>query len=101
MESTFKCLFKDTLLWRVVMSMNLRNPEEGYIEEPAAKDFVSRKAHIIALNEAWGTEAVKNKQQSTFILKFGNPLSIPYLSCTVLLSRGLCHGRKYKLEAYV
>jgi hypothetical protein len=34
------------------MSTNLRNPKEGYVEEPAAKDFVARKAHTIALNKA-------------------------------------------------
>ncbi len=57
-KSTFKCLFKDTLLWHVVMSTNLRNPNKGYVEEPAAKDSVARKAHIITLSEVWGTEAV-------------------------------------------
>jgi hypothetical protein len=25
---------------------------QGYIEDPAAKDFVARKAHIIALSKA-------------------------------------------------
>jgi hypothetical protein len=39
------------------MSTNLRNPKEGYVEEPAAKDFVARKARIIALGKAQGTEA--------------------------------------------
>ncbi len=34
------------------------NPKEGYIEEPAAKDFVVRKACIIALSKAQGREAV-------------------------------------------
>jgi hypothetical protein len=28
---------------------------QGYVEEPAAKDFVARKASTIALSEAWGT----------------------------------------------
>jgi hypothetical protein len=40
------------------MSRNLRNPEEGYVEEPPAKDFVVRKACIIALSKVQGTEAV-------------------------------------------
>jgi hypothetical protein len=41
------------------MSTNLRNPKEGYVKEPAAKDFVARKAHIIALSKAHQeTEAV-------------------------------------------
>jgi hypothetical protein len=35
-----------------------------------------------------------DKQQSSFIHKFGNPLKIPYPSCIALLSRGLCHARK-------
>jgi hypothetical protein len=37
------------------MSTNLRNPKEGYVEEPAAKDFVARKARTIPLSEAQGT----------------------------------------------
>jgi hypothetical protein len=50
---------------------------QGYVEDPAAKDFIARKARTIAsLSKARGT------QQSTFN-KFGNPLRIPYLSCTV------------------
>jgi hypothetical protein len=28
---------------------------QGYVEDPAAKDFVARKAHTIALSEAQGT----------------------------------------------
>jgi hypothetical protein len=28
---------------------------QGYIEDPAAKDFVARKAHTIALSKAQGT----------------------------------------------
>ena len=28
---------------------------QGYVEEPAAKDFLARKAHIIALSEVQGT----------------------------------------------
>ena len=27
---------------------------QGYVEDPAAKDFVARKAHTIALSEAQG-----------------------------------------------
>jgi hypothetical protein len=40
------------------MSTHLRNPKEGYVEEPAVMDFVARKARIIALSKARGTEAV-------------------------------------------
>jgi hypothetical protein len=43
----FKCLSLDTPLWHDVMSMSLK--------EPAAKDFVERKAHTIALSKAQGT----------------------------------------------
>jgi hypothetical protein len=39
------------------MSTNLRDPKDGYIKEPATKDFVVRKARIIALSKAQGTEA--------------------------------------------
>jgi hypothetical protein len=82
---------------------------QGYIEEIPAKDFVARKARTIAFSKAQGTHwnVIKckkplgsiqklsmKKEQSTFIHKFGNPLRIPYPSCTALLSRGLSHARK-------
>jgi hypothetical protein len=28
---------------------------QGYVKEPAAKDFIAKKAHAIALSEAQGT----------------------------------------------
>jgi hypothetical protein len=37
------------------MSMNLRNPKEGYVEEPTAKDFLARKAHTITLSKVQRT----------------------------------------------
>jgi hypothetical protein len=40
------------------MSTNLTKHKEGYVEEPAAKEFIARKARIIALSKAQGTEAV-------------------------------------------
>ncbi len=40
---------------------------QGYVEYPAAKDFVARKAHTIALCKAQGT------QQSTLIHELGIP----------------------------
>jgi hypothetical protein len=46
-----------------------------YVEDPAAKDFVVRKARTIALSKA------RETQQSTLFTS-GNPLGIPYLSCT-------------------
>ena len=48
---------------------------QGYVEDPAAKDFVARKAHTIALSKVQGT------QQSTLFTS-GNPLGIPYPSVT-------------------
>jgi hypothetical protein len=102
--NTFKCLIKDSPLWRGIISTNLKKPEvqydhkkgmlsnqpqlmrvtptallgswvlkpikdmmslgtdfethanwQGCIEEPAAKYFVAKKAHTIALSKAWGT----------------------------------------------
>ena len=40
---------------------------QGYVEDPAAKDFVGRKAHTIALSEAQGT------QQSTLFTSLEIP----------------------------
>jgi hypothetical protein len=72
---------------------------QGSIEESAAKDFVARKVRTIKLNKMKGThwnankwksawEVVQklslDKQQSTFIHKFKNPLGIPCPSCTAL-----------------
>ncbi len=67
------------------------------LKEPTAKDFVARKARTIALSKARGThwdvikcklrlgtgpEAVIGQATINLIHKFGNPLGIPYLSCT-------------------
>ncbi len=71
---------------------------QGSVEEPAANDFVVRKVCTIKWNEVQGTgmrssaksawEVIQklssDKQQSTFIHKFGNPLGIPFMSCTAL-----------------
>jgi hypothetical protein len=40
-----------------------------------------------------------DKQQSTLIHNFGNPLGIPFLSYTVL-SVGLCHARKCRYKEF-
>ncbi len=64
---------------------------QGSIEEPAVKDFVVRKVRTIKLNEVQGTnwnaiawkvvqKLSSDKQQSTLIHEFGNPLRIPCLS---------------------
>jgi hypothetical protein len=70
---------------------------QGYVEEPAAKDFVARKVRTIKSTKVQRTSlnAIKckerlrqklssDKQQSTFIHEFGNPLGTPFLSCTAL-----------------
>jgi hypothetical protein len=114
MKRTFKCLFKDTPLWRIFMSKHLRKPKEqddhvegtlrdeprlmhvtptvllgswipqpiedhmtslgtdfethanwqGCVEVPAAKDFVVRKVHTIALRKVQGTHwnAIKHQE---------------------------------------
>jgi hypothetical protein len=54
---------------------------QGYVKDPAAKDFVARKACTIALSEAQG--AVIRQVTINLIHEFGNPLGIPYPSCTV------------------
>jgi hypothetical protein len=86
---------------------------QGYIEEPAAKDFIARNACTIDLSEAQGTHwnVIKlelglgivqklpyDKQQSTFIHEFGNPLGIPYPSCTALV--WLTSRKKVELEEF-
>jgi hypothetical protein len=48
---------------------------QGYVEDPAAKDFVARKACNIALSEC---EEPNNQPYSRVL----NPLGILYPSCT-------------------
>ncbi len=52
---------------------------QGYIEDPAAKDFVARKARTIALNKAQGSCHKTSNNQP--IHEFGYPFgdSIPRL----------------------
>jgi hypothetical protein len=72
---------------------------QGYIEEPAAKDFVARNARTIVLSKAQGThwnmirckeclancpEAILGQATITLIQEFGYPLGIPCPSCTAL-----------------
>jgi hypothetical protein len=52
---------------------------QGYVEDPAAKDFVARKAHNIVLSEAQGT------QQSTLFTS----LEIPWGFLTQAVLRSL------------
>ncbi len=65
---------------------------QGYIVDPAAKDFVARKAHTIALSKARGSCHMTSDNQP--IHKFGYPFgdSIPGLYCIAWLGQG--HGRK-------
>jgi hypothetical protein len=49
---------------------------QGYVADPAAKDFVARKAHTIALSKAQENPTIN------LIHEFGNPLGIPHPSCT-------------------
>ena len=53
---------------------------QGYVEDPAAMDFVAKKARTIALSEARGSCHKTSDNKS--IHKFGYPLVIPYLGCT-------------------
>jgi hypothetical protein len=101
--------------WQLLEDMRSLGTDfrQGYIEEPAAKDFVARNARTIALSKAQGTHwnIIKlesrlgivqklsyDKWQSTFIHKFGNPLGIPYPSCTALV--GLMSRKKVELEEF-
>ncbi len=53
---------------------------QGYIEDPAAKDFVARKVRTIAFSKARGSCHLTSNNQP--IHKFGYPLVIPYPGCT-------------------
>jgi hypothetical protein len=53
---------------------------QGYVEDPAAKDFVARKARTIALSKTQGSYHLTSNNQP--IHKFGYPLVIPYPGCT-------------------
>jgi hypothetical protein len=72
---------------------------QGYVEEPAAKNFVARKVRTIEWNKVQGTiwNAIKCKEhlrshpaavvrQETINLthEFGNPFGIPVPGCTAL-----------------
>jgi hypothetical protein len=72
---------------------------QGYIEEPAAKNFIVKKICTIEWNEVQGTiwsvikceeplrshpAAVVRQATINLIHKFGNPFGIPFPSCTAL-----------------
>ncbi len=58
MKSTFKCLFKHTLLWRVVMSKHLRNPED---QDDCKKGMLS--------NQPWLTRATPTALLGSWVLQ--------------------------------
>jgi hypothetical protein len=71
---------------------------QGYVEDPAAKDFVVRKARTIALSKAQGSCHKTSDNQP--IHEFGYPFgdSIPRLYCIAWLGRG--HTRKCQSEDF-
>ena len=71
---------------------------QGYVEDPAAKDFVARKARTIALSEAQGSchKTSNNKPIHEFGYPFGD--SIPRLYCLAWLGQGL--ARKCQFEDF-
>ncbi len=67
---------------------------QGYVEEPAAKDFVARKAHTMALSKAWGT------QQSTVFTSLEVPWG--FLTQAVLRSLvGLMSRKKVSVQGFL
>jgi hypothetical protein len=71
---------------------------QGYVEDPAAKDFVGRKACTIALSKARGSCHKTSNNQP--IHEFGYPFgdSIPRLYCVAWLGQG--HTRKCQSEDF-
>jgi hypothetical protein len=71
---------------------------QGNVEDPAAKDFVVRKACTIALSKARGSCHKTNNNQP--IHKFGYPFgdSIPGLYCVDWL--GQVHARNCQFEDF-
>jgi hypothetical protein len=71
---------------------------QGYVEDPAAKDFVVRKARTIALSEAQGSchKTSNNQPYSQVWRSLGD--SIPKLYCIAWL--GLGHARKRQFKDF-
>ncbi len=71
---------------------------QGYLEDPAAKDFLARKTRTIALSKAQGSCHKTSNNQP--IHKFEYPFadSIPGLYCIALLGQG--HARKCQPEDF-
>jgi hypothetical protein len=70
----------------------------GYVEEPAAKGFVARKARTIALSKARGSchKTSNNQPYSRVWKSLGD--SIPELYCIAWL--GLGHARKCQVKDF-
>jgi hypothetical protein len=83
----------------IVTDFEKRANWQGYVEKPAAKNFVVRKVHTIKWNKVQGAiwNAIKCKEclrsppaavirQATINLihKFENPFGIPFPGCTAL-----------------
>jgi hypothetical protein len=71
---------------------------QGYVEDPAAKDFVARKVRTIAMSKAQGScHKTSNSQPYSQVWKsLGD--SIPELYYVALL--GLGHARKCQFEDF-
>jgi hypothetical protein len=71
---------------------------QGYAEDPAAKDFVARKARTIALSKAQGSchKTSNNQPYSRVWKSLGD--SIPKLYCVAWL--GLDHARKCQFKDF-
>ncbi len=71
---------------------------QGYVEDPAMKDFVARKAHTIALSKVQGSchKTSNNQPYSRVWKSLGD--SLPKLYCVAWL--GLGHARKCQFEDF-
>jgi hypothetical protein len=71
---------------------------QGYVEDPAAKDFVERKARTITLSKARGSchKTSDNQPYSRVWKSLGD--STPELYCVAWL--GLGHARKCQFEDF-
>ncbi len=71
---------------------------QGYVEDPAVKDFIARKARTIAMSKAQGSwnKTSNNQPYSRVWKSLGD--SIPELYCVASL--GLGHSRKCQFEDF-
>jgi hypothetical protein len=71
---------------------------QGYVEDPAAKDFVARKACTIALSKARGSchKTSNNQPYSQVWKSLGNSMDIPKLYCVAWLGLGRARKRQFE-----